>query len=152
MRILIAVLTLFLLVSCHKKESGSHDSGGGSTAMDLSGNWLAMATSASTGKSGYFSVILAQNGSSLTGSYSAGNNPCFPSGDLTGTVSGNQVRFSGNSVGGGFSFSGTAASSTSMNGYLALTGNGASGVCVGEESGSVAMSKSTQANAKQAKK
>ncbi len=152
MRIFVAVLTLFLLVSCHKKESGSHDSGGGSTAMDLSGNWLAMATSASTGKSGYFSIILAQNGSSLSGSFSAGNNPCFPSGNLSGTVSGNQVRFSGSSTGGSYSFSGTAASSTSMNGYIALTGNGENEVCVGEESGTLAMSKSTSASAKQAKK
>lgn len=69
---------------------GGGDGGGGGTPQSLSGDWVGTWAD-STGESGEVTLNLTQTGDAVTGTVAIPGDPCLPTGDVFGTVSGNIV-------------------------------------------------------------
>jgi hypothetical protein len=76
-------------------------------AADISGTWQANVTM-STGQSGSPTFVFKQSGSTLSGTYSG----AFGNAPVTGSVSGNSIRFSFGSGAQGARYVGTIAGNT----------------------------------------
>jgi len=111
---------------------------GGQAAIDVTGAWKGTWASSGGVYEGNLAVVLAQNGSSITGTASITGSLCVGSGSVSGTVSGNNVAFGVVSGQDNILFD-ASYTSQSISGYYLIIG----GSCVGD-TGTFSMSKSSE--------
>jgi tetratricopeptide (TPR) repeat protein len=107
-------------------SGGGGDDGDTSTTTNLTGVWSGT-WNESTGDTGNVSFDLTQTNTSVSGSVSTTGSNCISTGTLSGTLAGNQLTGTIQSVNGSVSLNATATS-TSMNGTYEVT----SGECIGD--------------------
>ncbi len=133
--VLFAVLLMMFLTACGSGGSSEVDSSN-SGDNDLSGQWEGTWDSSVQNGGGTLKVSWIQSGSSITGTYSItldysgpGVFVCNPAGEVSGTISGNEITvgiYSGETETGSWLATFT---STSMSGKYLVT----SGLCAGDQ-------------------
>ena len=96
--------------------------------LNVAGTWSGTWAS-SRGSGGTVQAVISQSGTSLSGTATVTGSPCFTSGSISGSVSGNNVAF-GVLFGGGqqANFSAAVGSGgTSMSGTYSVSGGACSG-------------------------
>src|ERR1700723_1263089 len=100
-RILVAVAALSILTSC--------GGGGGSSVINLAGNWQVTANSTVFGFSYSASGQVNQNGSALSGTLELSGTPCAESANFTGSLSGDKITATLDENGQNTMYTGTVA-------------------------------------------
>ena len=99
--ILVALAALSILTSC--------GGGGGSSVINVAGNWQFTANSTVFGFTSTASGQINQNGSALSGTLALSGTPCAESANFTGSLSGNKITATLDENGQNTMYTGTVA-------------------------------------------
>lgn len=124
---LIFILGMALILSGCGGGGGGGSSNSAPT-VDATGSWSG-AWLSKTGQGGSLSVSFTQTGSNLSGTINLGNSSCFSAGNISGTVSGNNITTAGVFSGSlRIDLDGTIVNSQASGSYDVVNG----GACTGD--------------------
>lgn len=103
MKKLIMILTVVGLFGCNGSGGGSPASP--SEPANIAGSYSGHYQSTNLTQTGDISMSITQDGSSFSGTYSISNSFCVMSGNMSGTISANSIKWSSSDTG---QFRGTA--------------------------------------------
>ena len=124
MRLVLSLALMLFVFSIITGCGGGGSGGDSSSSINLTGNWSGTWEGTDSGN---VSANLTHSGTSITGTASISNSPCISSGDVSGSVSENNITFGLVSGTDEIAYTGEFTSTTISGSYQVL-----SGACAGD--------------------
>jgi hypothetical protein len=115
-----------LVCACGGSDSSTLP--GAASGLDVSGTWNATWTSSRSGQMGQGTMRLTQSASGVTGTALVQGSPCFDNGDVTGSLSGDELSGAMTAGGASVTFDTTVTGSQMSGTYDAVS----AGACTGD--------------------